>query len=182
MYLPVAIGSLIFEIILGAFYNHRFLPPKWVLFAAGIILVIGEVIFSLNDIHTNYWQFSFPAYILMGLGVACFFINFLNIVYEGTPADEQGLVAGIIQTIAQVSTAVAFGIGSSMVSGHTPEDLLTQYRHSFYFSIACAGGVAVIAAFWVKSIPPKGAEKKEVADLELAPTPESASDKLENMN
>ncbi|KAH8586129.1 major facilitator superfamily domain-containing protein, partial [Bisporella sp. PMI_857] len=115
MWSPLIVGTLIFCILMGPFYNHRFMPPKWFLVIGPIILTSGVVLFSRNDTDTGYWQYTFSGSIVMSLGTAIFFIHYLNVAYAATPPEDQGLVSGIIQTSAQVATALGLAIGSSFL-------------------------------------------------------------------
>jgi hypothetical protein len=160
MYIPIAVGSLVFLFILGPLYNHRLLPPKWVLVVGELFVLAGEVLISQNDADTAYWWLSFPGFILVAIGIACYFINFLNIVFSSAPPEEQGVISGILQTTAQVSTAIAFAVGSSLVSSTEPAALLIDYRNSFYFCIGCSGLGALVAIFFLSPVDTKA----EVSD------------------
>jgi hypothetical protein len=149
MFLPIALGSVVFLFILGPLYNHRFLPPRWVLVVGELLVLAGEMMFSQNDLDTSYWQLSFPGFILIALGIACYFINFLNIVFSSAPPDEQGLISGLIQTVAQISTAMTFAVGSSLVSSTKPAALLLDYRNSFYFCAGCTGLAALVSVLFL---------------------------------
>lgn len=157
MYLPVAIVSLILFFILGPLYNHRLLPPKWFLIAGEVFIIAGEVLFSQNNAHTVYWWLSFPGFVLIGIGTACYFINFLNIVFSSAPPEEQGLISGILQTVAQVSNAIAFAIGSSLVNSTELGALLVEYRNSFYFCIGCSGLAALVGVIFLTPVKSKAA-------------------------
>lgn len=102
----------------------------------------------------------------MSLGTAIFFVHYLNVAYAATPPEDQGLVSGIIQTSAQVATALGLAIGSSFLSSETPKGLLPEYRNSFYVAIAfgCAG--AIVALVWIKPIAPRPSNSKK-ADVEM---------------
>jgi MFS family permease len=165
MWSPLVVGTLAFCILMAPFYNHRYMPPKWLLVIAPIILASGVILFSRNDIHTGYWQYTFSGSIVMSLGTAIFFINYLNVAYAATPAEDQGLVSGIVQTSAQIATALGLAIASSFLSGNTPETLLPQYRNSFWTAVAFGGSGSLVALFFVKSIPPRPSSKV-VADEE----------------
>jgi MFS family permease len=168
MYFPIAIGSTIFLFILGPLYNHRWLPPKWVLVVGELLVLAGQVLFSQNDAETVYWRLSFPGFILIAMGIACYFINFLNIVFASSPAEEQGLVSGILQTVAQVSTAIAFAIGSSLVNNTEQTALLADYRKSFYMCIACSLSAALVAVIFLSPVDTK-LEVKDDMDEEIGP-------------
>jgi hypothetical protein len=159
MWSPLIIGTLIFCILMAPFYNHKFMPPKWLLVAAPIILATGVVLISRNDIHTGYWQYTFSGSVVMSLGTAIFFINYLNVAYAATPSEDQGLVSGIIQTSAQIATALGLAIGSSFLSADTPEGLLSQYRNSYWVAVAFGGAGALVALVFIKPIQSKLAPK-----------------------
>jgi hypothetical protein len=155
MFLPVGLGSVVFLFILGPLYNHRFLPPRWVLVVGELLVLAGEMMFSQNDPDTSYWQLSFPGFILIALGIACYFINFLNIVFSSAPPDEQGLISGLIQTVAQISTAMTFAVGSSLVSSTKPAALLLDYRNSFYFCAGCTGLAVLVSVLFLRPVDKK---------------------------
>ena len=152
MFVPIALGSVVFLFILGPLYNHRFLPPRWVLVVGELLVLAGEIMFSQNDPDTSYWQLSFPGFILIALGIACYFINFLNIVFSSAPPDEQGLISGLIQTVAQISTAMTFAVGSSLVSSAKPAALLLDYRNSFYFCAGCTGLAVLVSVLFLRPV------------------------------
>lgn len=160
MWSPLIIGTLIFCIFMAPFYNHRFMPPKWMLVIAPIILAMGVVLISRNDVHTGYWQYTFSGSVVMSLGTAIFFIHYLNVAYAATPSEDQGLVSGIVQTSAQVATALGLAIGSSFLSANTPEALVPEYRNSFWVAVAFGGAGSLTALIFIKPIPPKAAVSK----------------------
>ncbi|KAH9204929.1 hypothetical protein DL95DRAFT_471041 [Leptodontidium sp. 2 PMI_412] len=104
-----------------------YMPPKWLLVIAPLVLATGVVLFSRNDTETGYWQYMFSGSVVMSLGTAIFFMHYLNVAYAATPPEDQGLVSGILQTSAQVATALGLAIGSSFLSSETPKDLLPEY-------------------------------------------------------
>lgn len=98
----------------------------------------------------------------MSLGTVIFFINFLNIAFASSPLEDQGLISGIVQTVAQVSTGISFAIGSSFIESSDPEVLLGQYRKSFYVSMAFAGMAFLISLLFLKNVP----KREEIKDNE----------------
>jgi len=152
MFIPIALSSVVFLFILSTLYNHRFLPPRWVLVVGELLVFAGEVVFSQNDPDTSYWQLSFPGFILIALGSTCYFINFLNIVFTSAPPDEQGLISGLLQTVAQISTAMTFAIGNSVVSSTKPAALLLGYRNSFYFCAGCTGLAVLVSVLFLRPV------------------------------
>ncbi|KAH7378033.1 major facilitator superfamily domain-containing protein [Cadophora sp. MPI-SDFR-AT-0126] len=170
MWSPLIVGTLIFCILMGPFYNHRYMPPKWFLALGPLILAAGVVLFSRNDLDTGYWKYTFSGSIVMSLGTAIFFIHYLNVAYAATPPEDQGLIAGIIQTSAQVATALGQAIGSSFLSAETPEELLPEYRNSFYVAIAFGIAGSAVALLFIKPIPPRPSKSKNKGDPEMLPS------------
>ncbi|TFK54595.1 MFS general substrate transporter [Heliocybe sulcata] len=154
-FLPIAAGAFLLMPIVGHFYNHRFMPPKWVIAFGQCLCLAGVALFSQNQVDSSYWHWGFAGLVLFPFGACTFFVNFLNIAYASAPPEEQGLISGIVQMAAQVATALASGIASSFISGGTREQLLEQYRRSFYLAVALAGLAVVIAAVFIRPIPPK---------------------------
>lgn len=177
MYLPIAVVSLIFLFILGPLYNTRLLPPKWVLVVGELLVLSGEVLFSQNNADTVYWRLSFPGFILVAIGISCYFINFLNIVFSSAPLEEQGLISGILQTVAQVSTAIAMAVGSSLIKDKESRALLLDYRNSFYFCISCSGLATWVAVIFLSPVDKKASIIHDVA-LEMVLEPEASPEGL----
>jgi hypothetical protein len=177
MLTPIAAGTLGFILIFGPLYNHRFLSPKWVLVFSSLMLLTGTILFSRNGIHEFYWRYSFSGTVIISLGVATFFINYLNIVFASAPPKDQGLISGIIQTVAQVCTGISFAIGSSFISSADPKILLGEYKKSFYVAMAFAGAGAVVAVVFVK--PQAKKEVKAVSDVESMAVDEENKSKAE---
>ncbi len=152
MFVPIALGSVVFLFIFGPLYNHRFLQPRWVLVVGELLVLAGEIMFSQNSPDTSYWQLSFPGFILIALGITFYFINFLNMVFSSAPLDEQGLISGLIQTIAQISTAMTFAVGSSLVTSTKPAALLLDYRNSLYFCSGCTGLAVLVSVIFLRPV------------------------------
>ncbi|KAK5172277.1 uncharacterized protein LTR77_003915 [Saxophila tyrrhenica] len=146
-YLPFAIAPLIAMPILGALYSK--INPKWTIMMGEILAIAGCILFSRNDERTHYWSYSFPGLILISLGVACFFVNFLNLAVASAPLPDQGLVAGIMQSAAQVSVAIFYAISGSFIDKATPQTILSDYRNAFYCATAAAAAALVITAFLI---------------------------------
>jgi hypothetical protein len=174
--IPIAAGSFFFLFIFGPMYNHKFLPPKWVVTLSGPVLLVSVLLYSRNEIHSKYWHWTFPATIIMALGTVTFFINFLNIAFASAPLEDQGLISGIVQTVAQVSTGVSFAIGSSFIESANPEVLLGQYRKSFYVSMAFAGMAGLVSLVFLKNVP----KREEVAKEDVESTVVGSDVKIVN--
>ncbi|GFP57655.1 low affinity ammonium transporter [Trichoderma asperellum] len=141
-YLPFAIVPLIVMPVFGVL--HSKVDPKWVITAGEAIVIVGNVLFSRNSFDTTYWRFTFPATILISVGTAAFFVNNINIAVAGAPKADQGLVAGVVQSVSQASVAIAFSISGSFLTGKTPTTLLKGYRNAFYCACGFSGAALLI--------------------------------------
>lgn len=160
-FLPVSIVALIAMFALGAVYGK--IPPKWVIAVGEILGIVGILLFSRNEVHSNFWRYTFTGEFVMIIGMAGYFVNYLNVAMSSAPNNMQGLIAGILQTVAQLGTALGFAIASSLIHGETKEELKDAYRNSFYTSMAFGAASFVVAVIFIKSsmVPLKGAESQE---------------------
>lgn len=62
---------------MGLLYGK--VPPKWVIAGGEVLVIVGEILFSRNGIHTIFWRYTFTGQIVMALGLSGFFVNYLNI-------------------------------------------------------------------------------------------------------
>ncbi|KAM0445990.1 hypothetical protein ACHAO4_009577 [Trichoderma viride] len=162
-YLPFAIAPLIVMPVFGVL--HSKVDPKWVIAAGEAIVIVGNVLFSRNSFDTTYWRFTFPATILISVGTAAFFVNNINIAVAGAPKADQGLVAGVVQSVSQASVAIAFSISGSFLTGKTPAALLKGYRNAFYCACGFSGAALLITVVLLRkrasAIPDRSSESSD---------------------
>ncbi|CUS08274.1 unnamed protein product [Tuber aestivum] len=158
-FLPTSVTALIVMPLLGAVYGR--VPPKWVIAAGEVLGLVGILLFSRNEVDTNFWKYTFTGEVVAIIGMAGYFVNYLNVAISSAPSEMQGLIAGILQTVAQLGTALGFAIASSLVHGETREELKESYRNSFYTSMAFGAASVVVAVLFIKSSMTSGNEKSE---------------------
>ena len=139
--------------VLGPFYGHRFFPPEWMLVLGSLTMMGGFLLFSFNGADTPYWVITFPTCLLEAIGISIIFINYLNIVFASAPPEDQGVISGTIQTVAQIAGALAFAIGAAFVGGSGVTILVPQYHHSCYVGIVFCSMGALTAFGFIKSAP-----------------------------
>lgn len=174
-FLPVSIVALIAMFALGAVYGR--VPPKWVIAVGEILGIVGILLFSRNEVNTNFWRYTFTGEFVMVLGMAGYFVNYLNVAMSSAPNDMQGLIAGILQTVAQLGTALGFAIASSLIHGETKEELKEAYRNSFYTAMAFGAASFILAVVFIKSsmVSQKGAESRGEGLVEGSPSSDKAA-------
>ncbi|CAZ84642.1 unnamed protein product [Tuber melanosporum] len=161
-FLPTSVTALIAMFALGAAYGR--VPPKWVIAVGEILAIVGILLFSRNEVDTNFWRYTFSGEVVMIIGMAGYFVNYLNVAISSAPNEMQGLIAGILQTAAQLGTALGFAIASSLIRGETREELKEAYRNSFYTAIAFAAASFILAVLFIKSSMVPQGEKSEEAE------------------
>ncbi|MEV6110877.1 MFS transporter [Streptomyces sp. NPDC051940] len=96
--------------------------------------VIGYALFLQVDLSPTYAAVILPSMLLLGAGFAVAFPS-LNIqATNGVKDDEQGMVAGMLNTSVQVGGAVFLAIVTAVVTaggteaGRTPQEVLDSYK------------------------------------------------------
>lgn len=104
----------------------------------------------------------------MAVGLSGYFVNYLNVAISSAPAEMQGLIAGILQTVAQLGTAMGFAIASSQISTTgTPQELLSDYRNSFYTAMTFGGLAFILAILLIKPLKTVEKEVREGSDVDI---------------
>lgn len=165
-FLPFSIVAVFGMIIYGSLYG--LVPPKYVISAGEVLAVVGVLLFSRNTTTSSYWQFTFSGEIIMAVGLSGYFVNYLNVAISSAPAEMQGLIAGILQTVAQLGTAMGFAIASSQISTTgTPQELLSDYRNSFYTAMTFGGLAFILAILLIKPLKTVEKEVREGSDVDI---------------
>lgn len=146
--LPTSVTARIAIFALGAMYGR--VPPKWVIAPGELLSIVGILLFSRNEVATNFWHYTCTGEVVMIIGLGGNFVNYLNVTISSAPNDMQGPIAGILQTAAQLGTALGFAITSSLIRGETREELKVAYRNSFYTAMAFAVASFVLAVLFIK--------------------------------
>jgi EmrB/QacA subfamily drug resistance transporter len=172
-YSTTAAGSAALPFILLLFFLSRWsgglvarYGPRTPLVIGPLIAAIGFVLFSIAGRELSYWKSFFPAFVVLGLGMAISVAPLTTAVMGSVDRDRAGAASGINNAVARVAGLLAIAIlGIVMVkiftsslhrelaSGPIPSGLLDYFQSN---AIKLAGldlpaGLDPDLAMWIRA-------------------------------
>ena len=154
-YSTTATGAAALPLILLMFLLSRWsgglvtrYGPRPPLIAGPIIAAIGFVLFAVPGVDASYWKTFFPAFVVLGFGMAVSVAPLTTVVMSSVDQDHAGTASGINNAVARVAGVLAvaiFGIvmvklfssnlNRSLTGGLLPSGIL-QYVQSNEIKLA----------------------------------------------
>jgi predicted MFS family arabinose efflux permease len=177
--------TLVLIIVAGALSPRiAKINPKPILVGGPLVVGAGLLFFSRLPLHANYWTDILPGIVLMGAGMAAFFVTNTVVATTGSSREESGLVSGLLNTGQQIGGAVGLAVLSvvstaatkhAMVAAHgapsaIPAATVHGFQRGFIVAVVFTVLASIIALTVLKAKKPSPAEAAGELEEEVEAT------------
>jgi EmrB/QacA subfamily drug resistance transporter len=102
--------------------------PKLPLIVGPLIAALGFLLFAAPNVRAHYWTGFFPAFIVLGLGMAISIAPLTTVVMNSVQQEHAGTASGINNAVARVAGVLAVAVFGAV--------MVTAFDHSLRESLA----------------------------------------------
>jgi MFS family permease len=102
--------------------------PKLPLIVGPLIAAVGFLLFALPDGRARYWSAFFPAFVVLGLGMAISVAPLTTVVMNSIEQERAGTASGINNAVARVAGVLAVAVLGALMA--------SAFAHSLRQSLA----------------------------------------------
>jgi EmrB/QacA subfamily drug resistance transporter len=161
-YSPVATGLAVLPSSIMAFIGSTLaskltsrMPPRFIAVCGLTLVGVAELLLARISVDSSYPVDLPPGYIIFEIGLGTAFVGSSIVATSGIPAEDQGVVSGLLNTSQQVGIAVGVAALVTVAVAHTATQadpgstaaLVAGYRLGLLVSagIAAAGALVILA-------------------------------------
>lgn len=100
--------------------------PKIPLIVGPLIAAVGFLIFAVPDVRARYWIAFFPAFVVLGLGMAMSVAPLTTVAMNSIEQERAGTASGINNAVARVASVLAVAVLGAVMAAAFAQSL----RHS----------------------------------------------------
>lgn len=152
IYLPIAIGALLFSPLSGRLVGRFGARPS--LLTAGVLITSASVLLSFLTATTPVWALL-AVFAVFGIGFSMVNAPITNAAVSGMPLDRAGAASAVTSTSRQIGVSIGVALCGSVAGGAlagTAADFASAARPLWF---VCIGLGVVITALGVYSTSPR---------------------------